>query len=340
MNISLLFDGWLGIMNWKNKKVLVTGAGGFIGSHLVERLVDLQADVTCFVRYNSLNRWGFIDDLPIKGSLNIISADLKDNDAVIKAVKGKEMVFHLAAAVSIPHSYEFPREHLQTNIMGTFNVLQAAKDHDIKKLVHLSSSEVYGTALEVPIKEKHPLQGQSPYSATKIAADKLAESFYLSYDLPVAIARPFNTFGPRQSARAIIPTIITQALAENKVILGNEKPTRDFNYVENTVDGIIATAQSEKSIGEVINLGSGTDIPIGMLAKKILAIIGKDVKIIREKGRFRPEKSEVMRLVADNTKAKKLLDWEPKITFEDGLKKTIDWISNNLDLYKADLYNK
>jgi nucleoside-diphosphate-sugar epimerase len=272
--------------------------------------------------------------------LNIISADLKDSDAVRKAVKNNDMVFHLAAAVSIPHSYDFPREHLQTNIMGTFNVLSAAREFSIKKLVHLSSSEVYGTALEVPIKENHPLQGQSPYSATKIAADKLAESFYLSYDVPVAIARPFNTFGPRQSARAIIPTIITQALSSNKILIGNEKPTRDLNFVENTVDGIIGAAQSEKSVGEVINLGSGTDISIGELAKKILSLSGKSAKIVQDKQRFRPEKSEVMRLVADNTKAKKLLGWEPKISLDEGLRKTIEWISNNLNLYKAELYNK
>jgi|TARA_B100001964_G_C14240662_1_gene604831 NAD dependent epimerase/dehydratase len=327
-------------MKWKNKKILVTGAGGFIGSHLVERLTSMQADVTCFVRYTSLNSWGFLDDIPNRKSLNIISADLKDSDAVRKAVKNNDMVFHLAAAVSIPHSYDFPREHLQTNIMGTFNVLSAAREFSIKKLVHLSSSEVYGTALEVPIKENHPLQGQSPYSATKIAADKLAESFYLSYDVPVAIARPFNTFGPRQSARAIIPTIITQALSSNKILIGNEKPTRDLNFVENTVDGIIGAAQSEKSVGEVINLGSGTDISIGELAKKILSLSGKSAKIVQDKQRFRPEKSEVMRLVADNTKAKKLLGWEPKISLDEGLRKTIEWISNNLNLYKAELYNK
>lgn len=327
-------------MNLKNKKILVTGSGGFIGSHLVERLTSLQANVTCFVRYNSMNSWGFIDSLPIKNSLNIISADLKDSDAVNKSVRNKDIVFHLAAAVSIPHSYDFPREHLQTNIIGTFNVLQAAKEYGIKKLVHLSSSEVYGTAIEVPIKENHRLQGQSPYSATKIAADKLAESFYLSYDLPVAIARPFNTFGPRQSARAIIPTIITQALVENKVRIGNDKPTRDFNYVGNTVDGLIEIAKSDKSVGEVINLGSGTEISIGALIKKILFLIDKNVKIVQEKERFRPDKSEVMRLVADNSKAKKLLGWEPRISFEDGLNKTIKWISDNLGSYKASLYNK
>lgn len=327
-------------MKWKNKKVLVTGAAGFIGSHLVERLVALQADVTCFVRYDSLNSWGFLDSLPIKNSLNIISADLKDSDAVREAVKGQDVVFHLAAAVSIPHSYDFPREHLQTNIIGTFNVLQAAKEYNIKKLVHVSSSEVYGTAIQAPIKEDHPLQGQSPYSATKIAADKLAESFYLSYNVPITIARPFNTFGPRQSARAIIPTIITQALTEDKVMLGNSKPTRDFNYVENTVDGLIETAQSEKSIGEVINFGSGKEISIAELAKKIISLLGKKIEIVQQKERFRPDKSEIMRLVADNTKAKELLNWEPRIGFEEGLKKTIEWISNNLSLYKAGLYNK
>ena len=337
---NLFYLGWLILMDWKDKKVLVTGAGGFIGSHLVERLLSLHAEVTCFVRYTSLNQWGFLEELPEKDLLNIISADLKDSDAVRKAIKNQEIIFHLAAAVSIPHSYEFPREHLQTNIMGTFNVLQAAKEYDVNKVVHLSSSEVYGTAVEIPINENHPLQGQSPYSATKIAADKLAESFYLSFDVPVAIARPFNTFGPRQSARAIIPNIIIQALSSNKVIIGNDKPTRDFNYVSNTVDGLMGIAQSEKATGEVINLGSGSEISIGDVTKKIISIINKDVKIVQEKERFRPEKSEVMRLIADNTKAKELIGWRPKISFEEGLEKTINWISKNLKLYKSNLYNK
>ena len=278
-------------MNWKNSKVLVTGSGGFIGSHLVEKLHSLKADLTCFVRYTSMNDWGFLDGFSRKESLNIISADLKDSDAVRKAVKGQEIIFHLGAAVSIPHSYDFPREHLQTNIIGTFNVLQSAKENNVKKVVHMSSSEVYGTALEALINESHPLQAQSPYSASKISADKLAESFHLSFGLPVAQARPFNTFGPRQSARAIIPTIITQALVNNKVTIGNDKPTRDFNYVGNTVDGLIATAESEKSVGEVINLGSGIETSIGELAKKIQSLTGRNVKIVQEKERFRPEKS-------------------------------------------------
>ena len=337
---NLFYLGWLILMDWKDKKVLVTGAGGFIGSHLVERLLSLHAEVTCFVRYTSLNQWGFLEELPEKDLLNIISADLKDSDAVRKAIKNQEIIFHLAAAVSIPHSYEFPREYLQTNIMGTFNVLQAAKEYDVNKVVHLSSSEVYGTAVEIPINENHPLQGQSPYSAPKIAADKFAESFYLSFDVPVAIARPFNTFGPRQSARAIIPNIIIQALSSNKVIIGNDKPTRDFNYVSNTVDGLMGIAQSEKATGEVINLGSGSEISIGDVTKKIISIINKDVKIVQEKERFRPEKSEVMRLIADNTKEKELIGWRPKISFEEGLEKTINWISKNLKLYKSNLYNK
>ena len=327
-------------MNCKNKKILVTGAGGFIGSHLVERLLELQADVTCFVRYNSMNRWGFLDGLDKKNSLKIISADLKDSDAVSKAVKNQDMVFHLGAAISIPHSYDFPREHLQTNIMGTFNVLQASKEHSIKKIVHLSSSEVYGSAVEVPIKESHSLKAQSPYSATKIAADKLAESFYLSYNLPVATARPFNTFGPRQSARAVIPTIITQALVENKVIFGNAKPTRDFNYVGNTVDALIKIAESDKSIGETIHFGSGVDISIGDLIKRISSLLNKKIAVIQEKSRFRPANSEVMRLLADNTKAKNLIGWQPKIGLDEGLQKTIKWISDNLSLYKAGVYNK
>ena len=327
-------------MDLKNKKVLVTGAGGFIGSHLVERLLALKADASCFVRYNSFNRWGFLEGMPEKNSLKIIAGDLKDSDAVRKAVKGQEVVFHLAAAVSIPHSYEFPREHLQTNVIGTFNLLNACREYNVKKIVHVSSSEVYGTAVEVPIKESHPLQGQSPYSASKIAADKLAESFYLSFDLPVAVARPFNTFGPRQSARAIIPTIITQALAENKMKIGNDKPTRDFNYVSNTVDALIETSKSDKSVGEVINFGSGVETSIRNLANEIISLLGKDVKIFQDKERFRPDKSEVFRLVADNAKARKLLGWKPKISLKEGLSRTIEWISSNLDLYKANLYNK
>jgi len=327
-------------MELKNRKILVTGAGGFIGSHLVEKLLSLGADTTCFIRYNSLNNWGFLEELSDKKSLKVISADLKDSDAVRTAIKDKDVVFHLGAAVSIPHSYDFPREHLQTNIIGTFNILSACKEFGTKKIVHLSSSEVYGTAIEVPIKESHPLQAQSPYSASKIATDKLAESFHYAYDLPIAIARPFNTFGPRQSARAIIPTVITQALTENKIVIGNDKPTRDLNYVLNTVDGLIETAKSDKSIGEVINFGSGKEISIGDLVKKIISLLGKNIEVIQDKKRFRPEKSEVMRLLADNTKAKKLLGWQPKIDLEQGLSKTIDWISKNLKLYKTELYNK
>ena len=326
-------------MNLKNKKILVTGAGGFIGSHLTERLLSMGAEITCFVRYNSLNRWGFLDTIKDKNSLNIIAADLKDSDAVRKAVKGQDIVFHLGAAVSIPHSYNFPREHLQTNIIGTFNVLNECKEQSVGKIVHMSSSEVYGTATQVPIKETHPLQAQSPYSATKIASDKLAESFYLSYNLPLAIARPFNTFGPRQSARAVIPTIITQALTSNKIIIGNDKPTRDFNYVSNTVDGLVEAAKSDKSIGEVINFGSGTEISIKELVQEVISIIGKDIKIVNDSKRFRPNKSEVMRLIADNSKAKKLLGWQPRVNFRQGLKTTIEWISGNLDLYKKEIYN-
>lgn len=327
-------------MGWNNKRVLVTGAGGFIGSHLVETLLSLKANVSCFVRYTSLNRWGFLEGIDKKGKLTVTAADLKDSDAVRKAVKDNEIIFHLGAAISIPHSYDFPREHLQTNIIGTFNLLQASREFNVKKFVHVSSSEVYGTALDIPIKESHPLQGQSPYSASKIAAEKLAESFFLSYGLPVAIARPFNTYGPRQSARAIIPTIITQALSNKKVVIGSTKPTRDFNYVQDTVEGLIKIAEADNSTGEVINLGSGKEISIEQLAKKILSLIGKDVAIVQDKERFRPDNSEVMRLLADSTKAKNLLKWEPKVNLEQGLKNTISWISKNLELYKTELYNK
>ena len=328
-------------MNWKDKKVLVTGAGGFIGSHLVERLVGLEAQVRAFVRYNSLSNWGFIEDLPedVRSKVEISTGDLKDFGAVWNAVKDREVVFHLGALIAIPYSYINPGDAVQTNVIGSLNVLNASRECGVEKLVHTSTSEVYGTALYVPIDEKHPLQAQSPYAASKIGADKLAESFHLTYDLPVAIIRPFNTYGPRQSARAVIPTIIMQALTRNKVNLGAVHPTRDFNYVEDTVSGFIRVAESPDSTGEVINIGSGREISIGDLAYKIASLMDKNVDIISDAGRIRPEKSEVNRLLADNTKAKKLLQWEPKISLDEGLSKTIKWISEHVNSYKVDIYN-
>ena len=328
-------------MNWKGKKVLVTGSGGFIGSHLTERLVELGAQVRAFIRYNSRNDWGLIESLPthIRNELEVVAGDLKDFGAVRDAVKDTEIVFHLGALIAIPYSYINPGDVVQTNVIGSLNILNASKEYGVEKVIHTSTSEVYGTAQYVPIDEKHPLQAQSPYAASKIGADKLAESFHLSYNLPVAIIRPFNTYGPRQSARAVIPTIITQALSKGKVLLGAMHPTRDFTYIEDTVEGFIKIAESHRTIGEVINIGSGKEISIGDLANKIALLIGEEVKIVSDATRIRPEKSEVNRLLADNSKAKKLLQWEPKNSMDEGLRKTIEWISEHINIYKVDIYN-
>ncbi len=329
-------------MEWKNIKVLVTGAGGFIGSHLVEKLVELGADVYAFVRYNSRNNWGMIELFPeeTKKKIKIIAGDIRDSDAVRSAAKEKDIIFHLAALIPIPYSYIHPREIMETNIMGTLNVLVAAKESKVKRIIHTSTSEVYGTAHYTPIDEKHPLNAQSPYSASKIASDKIAESFYLSYGLPVTIIRPFNTYGPRQSARAIIPTIVTQALTKKEVFIGSSNPTRDFTYVSDTVEGFIKLAEAEdKVLGEVINIGSNFEISIGELTDKIVSLICKDIKIKFDKSRVRPEKSEVERLKADNRKAEKLLNWKPKISLDEGLRKTIEWISKNINMFKPDIYN-
>jgi NAD dependent epimerase/dehydratase len=329
-------------MNWSKKSILVTGAGGFIGSHLTEHLVELGANVKAFVRYNSRNDWGFLELLP-KDALNqieVIMGDLKDSDAVHHAAKNVDIIFHLGSLIAIPYSYTHPRETIETNILGTLNILIAAKENDIEKIIHTSTSEVYGTARYVPIDENHPLQGQSPYSASKIGADKIAESFYRSFDLPVAIIRPFNTYGQRQSARAVIPTIITQALTKEKIFLGSLHPTRDYTYVKDVVEGFIKVAESPKSIGEVINIGSNFEIAIGDLANEIISVIGKNAEIITDPARVRPQDSEVERLWCDNTKAKRLLEWEPKIPLEEGLKKTIEWILEHIDLYKPGIYNR
>jgi NAD dependent epimerase/dehydratase len=266
--------------------------------------------------------------------------DLKDADAVRYVAKNVDIIFHLGSLIAIPYSYIHPRETIETNILGAVNVLTAAKETNIEKLVHTSTSEVYGTARYVPIDEEHPLQGQSPYSASKISADKIAESFYRSFDLPVAIIRPFNTFGPRQSARAVIPTIITQALTKEKIFLGSLHPTRDYTYVKDVVEGFIKVAESPKSVGEVINIGSNFEISIGDLANKIVSLIGKNAEIITDPARARPQDSEVERLWCNNTKAKKILKWEPKTPLEEGLKKAIEWISEHIDLYKPGIYNR
>ena len=329
-------------MNWNKKSVLVTGAGGFIGSHLTEHLVELGANVKAFVRYNSRNDWGLLELLPKEklDEIEVIMGDLKDADAVRHAAEEVDIIFHLGSLIAIPYSYIHPRETIETNILGALNVLTAAKENNIEKLVHTSTSEVYGTARYVPINENHPLQGQSPYSASKIGADKIAESFYRSFGLSVAIIRPFNTYGPGQSARAVIPTIITQALTKEKIFLGSLHPTRDYTYVKDVVEGFIKIAESSKTIGEVINIGSNFEISIGDLANKIFSLVGKNVEIITDTSRVRPLDSEVERLWCDNTKAAKLLKWSPKISLEDGLEKTIEWILRNISLYKPELYSR
>ena len=329
-------------MNWQGKKVLVTGAEGFIGSHLTERLVELGADVTALSQYNSFNNWGWIDtfDKKILDSIKVVTGDIREYDGMKRIVKGQEVVFHLAALIAIPYSYLSPMAYVRTNVEGTTNVLEACRDYGIEKIVHTSTSETYGTALYVPIDEKHPMQGQSPYSASKIGADKMAESYQKSFNMPIATIRPFNTYGPRQSARAVIPTIISQILAGKREIkLGSLTPTRDFNFVKDTAEAFIKIAESEKTIGEVINSGSNYEITIGDTVKKIINIIGKDVKILCDDERLRPENSEVNRLWADNTKLKELTGWKPNYNIDEGLKETVDWIKNNMKYFKTDIYN-
>ncbi|WAM37248.1 SDR family NAD(P)-dependent oxidoreductase [Caldicellulosiruptor acetigenus] len=329
-------------MNLSNKKVLVTGAAGFIGSHLVEELVRLGANVSAFVHYNSLNRWGWIEtlDREIIREIEIYVGDIRDYDSVKKAVKGKDVVFHLAALISIPYSYQTPMAFYKTNVEGTLNVLEACMENTVQKLIHTSTSEVYGTALYVPIDENHPLQAQSPYSASKIAADKAVESFVNSYDLNATIVRPFNTYGPRQSARAIIPTVITQILGGVKNIrVGNIQTIRDFNYVKDTVRGFIKAAEYDGGKGEVYNIGSGKEISIKNLIHLISEVIGVEVEVVVDEKRIRPDKSEVMRLCCDNSKAKSKLGWYPQYDLKDGLIETVNWFRDNYNLYKWEIYN-
>lgn len=326
------------------KKVLVTGADGFIGSHLCEILLENGYDVRAFVYYNSFNSWGWLDSLDKnkKSKIDIFSGDIRDPNGVREAMKGIDEVFHLAALIAIPFSYHSPDSYVDTNIKGTLNVLQASRELNTKRILITSTSEVYGTAKYVPIDENHPFQGQSPYSATKIGADRIAESFYRSFDLPLTIVRPFNTYGPRQSARAVIPTIITQLLCgEKQIKLGSLTPTRDFNYVKDTANGFLEISKSEKTIGEEINIATSKEISIKNLASEIISQINKDATIICDEERLRPEKSEVNRLLGSNEKVKKLTNWEPKFTFAEGIKETIDWfrVPENLDRYKSDIYN-
>ena len=326
-------------MNWHGKRVLITGAGGFIGSHLTEQLVTMGAQVRALVHYRSDGSWGWLDQSQYKNEIEVIAGDIRDRDSVAQALKAQEIVFHLAALIAIPYSYDAPLSYVQTNIEGTLNVLQAAREVGLERMVHTSTSEAYGTARYVPINEEHPLQGQSPYAASKIGADKLAESFYLSFNLPVATVRPFNAYGPRQLARAVIPTIITQALTESRVQLGNLEPTRDFNYVTDTVDGFIRMAENPLAIGQTINIGTGREISISSLVELILELTGKkDVPITCNDERTRPPKSEVERLCADARKATEILDWQPQHTLEEGLMLTIEWIRSNLEHYRPGTY--
>lgn len=324
------------------KKVIVTGADGFIGSHLTEELVRQGFDVKAFVYYNSFNNWGWLDTTPkdILKEIEIFPGDIRDPNGVKEAMRGVDGIFHLAALIAIPFSYHSPDTYVDTNIKGTLNVLQAAKSLETERVLVTSTSEVYGTAQYVPIDEKHPYQGQSPYSATKIGADRLAESFYRSFDLPVTIVRPFNTYGPRQSARAVIPTIITQLLAgKEEIKLGSLTPTRDFNYVLDTANGFIEMYKSDKTIGEEINIATQHEISIGQLAEELIKQINSNARIICDDERLRPEKSEVNRLLGSNEKITSLTNWKPKYTFEQGLAETIEFLKHNMDKYKVDIYN-
>lgn len=327
---------------WANKRVLVTGAGGFIASHLVETLVRQGARVRAFVRYNSRGDPGLLTQLEpqICSQVEIIAGDLRDLPAVMQAVNGVSHVFHLGALIAIPYSYLHPAEVVETNVMGTLNVLLAARDRSVERVIHTSTSEVYGTALRVPIDENHPLQGQSPYSASKIGADKLAESFYCSFSLPVVTIRPFNTYGPRQSARAVIPTIISQALTGDRLHLGSLDTRRDFTYVMDTVLGFLKGGSVPGVEGQVFNLGTGSEVTVGELAERIAHLVGKPLPVVVDQERLRPQKSEVLRLLSDNTKARQTLGWQPEVGLDEGLTQTIAWISKHLGFYQPSKYQR
>lgn len=330
-------------MNFENTTVLITGAGGFIGSHLVERLISEGAKVRTFVRYNARGDAGLLRfiDPKIYSELEIIPGDLRDVEAMYTAAQGVDTIFHLGALIAIPYSYDHLREVVETNVLGTLNVLLAARETQVRRVIQTSTSEVYGTARYAPIDENHPLQAQSPYSASKISADKISESLYHSFNLPVVTLRPFNTYGPRQSARAIIPTIITQALTREEVRLGSLDPVRDFTFVSDTVNGFLKAAEAgEKVLGEEINLGTGEMISIGELAEMIFDLLGKKPKIVTDTQRFRPPKSEVFKLQSNNTKARELIGWMPQVPLREGLQQTIEWISHHLSHFQPDEYAK
>lgn len=326
---------------WKGATVLVTGAGGFIGSHLVERLLELGASVRAFVHYNSRNDIGFLDQMSGRApQLSVITGDVADLQVLRNATTGADIVFHLAALVGIPYSYEHAHHVVEVNTIGTLNMLTASRDAGVKRFVQTSTSEVYGTARTAPITEAHPKQPQSPYSASKISADALALSFFHSYGLPVTICRPFNTYGPRQSDRAIIPALLAQAIDQPQITVGNLTPTRDFTFVTDTAEGFIKLAESDRCLGEEINLGSGSEITIGDLVKKILRLVGRDIPIVESSERKRPASSEVQRLLSDNSKARELAGWQPKVTLEEGLRKTLEWVSAQRHLYEPGQYRK
>jgi dTDP-glucose 4,6-dehydratase len=325
-------------VNWRGRRVLVTGAGGFIGSHVTERLVECGARTRALVRYNALGRAGWLDESPSRGDVEIVAGDLADRDVLRRACDGVDVVFHLAALIAIPYSYRAPSSYVRTNVEGTLNVLQAARDAGVSRVVHTSTSEVYGTAQAVPITETHPLRGQSPYAATKIGADKIAEAFHLSFDQPVVTVRPFNTYGPRQSARAIVPTIVTQVLAGRAVRRGNTSPTRDLTFVSDTANGFIKAAEVDAAIGGTFNLGTGREIAIAALAALIGRLAGHEVEITVDEKRVRPVASEVERLAADSTLAKTVLGWAPEVSLEHGLAETIRWIADHRERYRAGDY--
>lgn len=328
-------------MDWRHKQVLVTGAGGFIGSHLAERLVELGARVRALVHYNSRNDWGLLELLPptVKAELEVVTGDVTDPFGTARALAGCQVVFHLAALIAIPYSYLAPSQFVAVNCTGTLNLLEAARTQGVERFVHTSTSETYGTAQYTPIDEHHPLKGQSPYAASKIGADKLAESYHLSFGLPVATIRPFNTYGPRQSARAVIPAIISQALAGENIRLGSLTPVRDFTYVSDTVAGFLKVAESPRAVGRVINIGAGQPIAIGALAAKIAALAGGGKRLVSEDSRVRPEASEVMELICDHRLARELLGWEPRVGLEEGLAQTMRYLQEHLSRYKPELYN-
>jgi NAD dependent epimerase/dehydratase len=323
---------------WRGRLVLVTGAGGFIGSHLSEALVDAGANVRALVHYNALGSRGWLDRSPKADAMQIIAGDVCDRESVQSAVDGCSIVFHLAALIGIPYSYNAPASYVRTNIEGTLNILQAAREQGVKRVVHTSTSEVYGSARYTPIDEAHPLQAQSPYAATKIGADKIAEAFYLSFGLPVVTVRPFNTFGPSQSARAVIPSILAQCLNSETIQLGSVTPTRDFNFISDTVDGFLKAGCADAVFGETINLGSGRETSIADVAKLIASVTGREINLNEDPARVRPRASEIERLVADNSKARRLLGWQPRVTLEEGIARTAEWMLQHQDRFRPGVY--